>query len=263
MAIESHKVSVVMPCYKVSGQLGAVVSQIGPEVDRIYIVDDDCPEGSVDQYKKSCNDSRVIFLKNSQNLGVGGAVLTGYQEAISEQMDIVVKIDGDGQMDPKFIRDFVEPIIRGEADYAKGNRFFDLRGLKSMPPLRLFGNAILSLLTKLSSGYWNLFDPTNGYTAIHIDILKNLPLTKISKDYFFESDMLFRLNILRTVVVDVPMSSFYGEEQSNLRISKIIGPFAWKHLRNTFKRLFYNYYLRDMSVASFQLPLGSLLFYLA
>ena len=128
-----------------------------------------------------------------------------------------------------------------------------------MPHARLFGNAVLSLMTKLSSGYWNLFDPTNGYTAIHVDVAKHLPFGKISRRYFFETDMLFRLNTLRAVVVDVPMDAKYGDEVSNLKISKIFGEFIFKHARNFFKRIFYNYYLRDLSLASIELPLGILM----
>lgn len=149
--------------------------------------------------------------------------------------------------------------MTGEVDYTKGNRFYDLEEIRAMPRVRLFGNAVLSLMSKLSTGYWDLFDPTNGYTAIHADVARHLPFAKISKRYFFETDMLFRLNTLRAVVVDVPMSAKYGEEVSNLKISKIIGEFLFKHVRNLFKRIFYNYYLRDMSLASLELPLGLLL----
>ena len=137
-------------------------------------------------------------------------------------MSVVVKVDGDGQMDPRLIPSFVYPILRGEADYTKGNRFFDLESVRTMPRFRLLGNAILSFMTKLSSGYWNLFDPTNGFTAIHTDVARHLPFDKISRRYFFETDILFRLNTLRAVVVDVPMEAKYGDEVSNLKISKIV-----------------------------------------
>jgi hypothetical protein len=163
-------------------------------------------------------------------------------------------------MDPRLIPDFTAPILAGEADYAKGNRFFDLEELRAMPKVRLFGNAVLSLMTKLSSGYWDLFDPTNGFTAIHADVARHLPFAKISNRYFFETDILFRLNILRAVVVDVPMDAKYCDEVSNLKISKIMGEFLVKHARNFAKRIFYNYYLRDLSLASIELPLGLLLF---
>jgi len=162
-------------------------------------------------------------------------------------------------MDPALIPDFIEPIVAGEADYTKGNRFYDLEKIRAMPAVRIFGNAVLSLMAKLSSGYWNLFDPTNGYTAIHVDVCKHLPFSKISTRYFFETDMLFRLNTLRAVVVDVPMDAKYGDEQSNLKISKIAGEFLYKHTRNFFKRIFYNYYLRDLSLASIELIIGVLL----
>jgi len=198
----------------------------------------------------------VTVVRNEQNLGVGGAVLRGYQEAIRNGADVIVKIDGDGQMDPSLIQGFVGPILAGEADYTKGNRFFNLERIGEMPPMRLFGNAVLSFMTKLSAGYWDLFDPTNGYTAIHADVARRLPLDKISKRYFFETDMLFRLNIVRAVVVDIPMDARYADEVSNLRISRIAREFLAKHARNFFKRLFYNYYLRDLSLASLELPLG-------
>jgi hypothetical protein len=190
---------------------------------------------------------------------VGGAVMTGYSAAIEDGADIIVKIDGDGQMDPSLIPHFIDPIIVGESDYSKGNRFYDLEEIRAMPPIRLFGNAILSLMTKLSSGYWNLFDPTNGYTAIHSDVARHLPFEKISRRYFFETDILFRLNTLRAVVVDIPMDAKYGEEFSNLKISKIVGEFLFKHVRNLIKRIFYNYYLRDLSLASIELPVGLLM----
>jgi hypothetical protein len=125
-----------------------------------------------------------------------------------------------------------------------------------MPKIRVLGNALLSLLSKLSTGYWGIFDPTNGYTAIHASVAGNLPFAKISNRFFFESDMLFRLNTLRAVVVDIPMSAIYANEVSNLKISKIISEFLGKHSKNFLKRIFYNYYLRDMSLASIELPIG-------
>lgn len=255
-----YRIAVVIPCYCVSRHILGVISAIGPEIWRIYVVDDKCPEESGNHVEAHCRDSRVVVLRHETNQGVGGAVKTGYQAAITDGAEVIVKIDGDGQMDPALIPGFAEPILAGEADYTKGNRFFDLEDIHAMPPLRLFGNAVLSLLTKLSSGYWDLFDPTNGYTAIHADIARHLPFEKISNRYFFESDMLFRLNTLRAVVVDVPMDTKYGDEVSNLKISRIIGEFLFKHVRNFSKRIFYNYYLRDMSLASIELPLGVLLF---
>lgn len=253
-----QKIAVVIPCYRVSRHLGGVLRAIGPEVSRIYVVDDACPEGSA-ELAECLADARVQVLRHAQNQGVGGAVMTGYQAALQEGMDIIVKVDGDGQMPPALIPHFVAPLLAGEADYAKGNRFFDLEAVRAMPGLRLFGNAVLSFMAKLSTGYWQLFDPTNGYTAIRAEVARHLPFHKISRRYFFETDLLFRLNTLRAVVVDVPMRAHYGDEKSSLKISRILGEFLFKHLRNFGKRVFYNYYLRDMSVASLELPGGLLL----
>jgi hypothetical protein len=172
---------------------------------------------------------------------------------------VVVKIDGDGQMDPMLIDRFVTPIVRGEADYTKGNRFYDLDQIRSMPAVRLIGNAALSFITKLSSGYWDVFDPTNGYVAIHTCVLKQLPLEKVSRRYFFESDMLYWLYTVRAVVMDIPMHAHYGGEKSSLRIGRVIGPFIAGHLHNMFMRILYSYYLRDFSLASIYLPVGLLL----
>lgn len=253
------RIAVVIPCYKVTRHIGDVLSAIPHMVWRIYVIDDACPEGSGKFVEANVFDNRVKVVYHQKNQGVGGAVMTGYQAAITDGAGVIVKIDGDGQMDASLIPYFVEPILAGEVDYTKGNRFYDLEEIRAMPRVRLFGNAVLSLMTKLSSGYWNLFDPTNGYTAIHAEVAKHLPFGKISQRYFFETDMLFRLNTLRAVVVDVPMDAKYGEEVSNLKISKIFGEFIFKHARNFFKRIFYNYYLRDLSLASIELPLGLLM----
>jgi hypothetical protein len=173
---------------------------------------------------------------------------------------IIVKIDGDGQMDPTFIPRLVEPILAGRADYAKGNRFYQLDDVRAMPRVRLFGNAVLSFISKFASGYYFVFDPTNGYTAIHAKVAALLPFDKISRRYFFESDMLFRLNCYRAVVADIPMPSCYGAENSSLKIERIVLPFLGKYLSNFLKRIFYNYFLRDFSIASVELVLGIVMF---
>ena len=254
------RIAVVLPCYGVGRHILALLAKIPAEVSRIYVVDDACPEGSGALVEAQCGDPRVCVLRNPKNLGVGGAVMTGYRQAIADGADVIVKIDGDGQMDPALVESFVAPIVRGEADYTKGNRFFDLAQIHQMPALRIVGNAALSLLTKLSTGYWDVFDPTNGYTAIHARVASLLPFEKVSARYFFESDMLFRLGTFRAVVVDVPMDARYGEEQSGLRVGNIVGEFAGKHVRNFAKRLFYNYFLRDFPLASLELVFGVVLF---
>lgn len=252
-------VAVIIPCYRVIQHIADVIKRIGPECHQIYVVDDCCPDNSGEYVQRHCTDSRIRILRNRCNLGVGGAVMAGYEAALKEGADIMVKIDGDGQMPPELIGRFIAPILDGAADYTKGNRFYDLANLRSMPSVRLFGNAVLSLMSKFSSGYWDVFDPTNGYTAIHSRVAAHLPLSRISRRYFFESDMLFRLNTLRAMVVDIPMTARYNDEVSHLKVSRIFGEFLLGHARNFAKRIFYNYFLRDLSAASLQLVLGILL----
>ncbi len=247
---------VVIPCYRVSAQILGVIAAIPESVERIVVVDDACPQGTGALVQSTSRDPRVSVLVHSQNTGVGGAMASGYKQALAMEASIVIKIDGDGQMDPAFLPDLLLPLLQGDADYAKGNRFFDIDVVSRMPARRLFGNAVLSFMNKASSGYWSVFDPTNGYTAIHASALRRLPLDKLSHRYFFESDMLFRLNTIGAVVEDVPMPARYGDEQSSLRIARVIGPFLAGHARNLCKRIFYNYFLRDFSIASLQLALG-------
>lgn len=253
-------VAVVIPCYKVKDHILDVIGGIGSPVDAIYAVDDSCPDGIGKFIEEHSKDPRVKVLYHSVNKGVGGAVITGYRRALEDGACIVIKLDGDSQMDPKLIPSFIEPIASGRADYVKGNRFYHPEGLQDMPAARLFGNAILSMFSKLSSGYWDLFDPTNGFTAIHSRVLRELPLEKLSERYFFESDMLFRLNTIRALVLEVPMKAKYGDETSNLRINQVIGAFLRGHIRNFSKRIAYNYFLRNFSVASIEFVLGVFLF---
>ena len=252
----SCAVAVVIPCYRVTAHVLQVIAAVGPEVHRIFVVDDACPDGSGALVQAQCTDPRVKVYFHESNQGVGGAVMTGYKAAMADDMDIIVKVDGDGQMAPALIPYFIAPILKGQADYTKGNRFYDLTHIGQMPRIRLFGNMGLSFMAKLSSGYWNLFDTTNGYTAIHSKVVKRIPFDKVSQRYFFETDLLFRLNIIRAVVVDIPMDASYGSEKSNLLVRKILVEFLFKNLRNFSKRVFYNYFLRDMTVASLELVLG-------
>jgi glycosyltransferase involved in cell wall biosynthesis len=186
-------------------------------------------------------------------------MITGYKAALADGADVVVKIDGDGQMDPALIPRFIWPIVCGDADYTKGNRFYDLAFLRAMPRARLFGNAMLSFVNKMASGYWDIMDPTNGYSAIHRTALAALPLEKLDRGYFFESDMLFRLYTIRAVVRDVPMPARYQGETSNLRIGHVAAAFPLKYLRAAFKRIFYAYFLRDFNAGTLQLFLGLLI----
>jgi dolichol-phosphate mannosyltransferase len=246
-------ISVVIPCYRVTGHILEVIAAIQQEVGRIYVVDDKCPDGSGKLVEDSVSDSRVSVIYHDINKGVGGATLTGMQHAIEDGAEVIVKIDGDGQMDPNLIPAFVGPILSGQADYTKGNRFFNIDSVQSMPIVRLVGNAGLSFMAKLSTGYWQIFDPTNGYFAIHGKVASMLPHDKIAERYFFETDLLFRLNTLQAVVAEVPMEAVYGTEESNLRVGRESIRFAFGHLKNFTKRLFYNYYLRNFSVASLEI----------
>jgi len=252
-------VAVIIPCYKVTRHIQGVVASLGSDVHAIYCVDDACPDASGDFIERNVNDPRIRVLRHAQNKGVGGAVMTGYKAAIADGHSILVKVDGDGQMEGRLVANFIAPIARGEADYTKGNRFWDLGRIGDMPLVRRIGNLGLSFLAKASSGYWDVFDPTNGFTAIHAEVAAALPFDSISERYFFETDILFRLNTMRAVVVDVPMDARYADEVSGLKVSKILFEFSAKHLRNTFKRIMYRYFLRDISIASFELVVGSAL----
>lgn len=249
----ADRIAVLIPCYRVRQHILDVIARIGPEVAAIFCIDDACPDNSGDFIVSHCRDPRVRVLRHSENQGVGGAVMTGYAAAISAGHDVLVKIDGDGQMDPGLLPSFVAPILNGQADYTKGNRFWELGQIRQMPLIRRIGNLGLSFMAKASSGYWDIFDPTNGYTAIHANVASYLPFDSISKRYFFETDVLFRLNTLRATVKDIPMNAHYGDETSHLKVSMVIGEFALKHCRNGLKRILYSYFLRDMSIASIEL----------
>jgi dolichol-phosphate mannosyltransferase len=227
-----RQIAVVIPCFRVRTHILEVLAGIGDIVDTVYCVDDACPEQSGKFIEEHCSDPRVRVIRHDRNRGVGGATLTGYKAALGGGADIIVKLDGDGQMDADLIELFVAPIAEGAADYAKGNRFHTFEDTRGMPRMRLFGNACLSFMTKLSSGYWNIFDPTNGYTAIDRALAERIVLQNVARRYFFESDMLFYLYLDRAVVVDVPIPSRYGSEISNLKIRRIVGSFAYLNFRN-------------------------------
>jgi dolichol-phosphate mannosyltransferase len=250
------RIAVVIPCYQVKDKVLGVIEAIGPDVDSIVCVDDACPENSGDFIRERTRDPRVVVLRHDENQGVGGATLTGYAHALEHKMDIVVKIDGDGQMNPELIPLFVDPIVRGDADYTKGNRFTRPEDLKGMPRIRLFGNSLLSLMAKISTGYWKNLDPTNGYTAVHTSVLSKLPLARISKRYFFETDMLFRLRIVDACVWDIPMTARYEDEKSNLKWFRVAPLFLAKHIRNSLVRIVYLYVVRDFNLATLQLATG-------
>ena len=250
------KVGVVVPCYRVRDTVLDVIAGIGDEVDAIYCVDDACPENSGVFIQETNSDPRVRVVFHEHNQGVGGAVMTGSREGLADGCDLMVKVDGDGQMDPNLIPAFIAPLLSRSADYTKGSRFTRTRDFQSMPAIRLFGNSVLSFVTKLSSGYWRTLDPTNGYTAIHRSVLAQLPLDEISRDYFFESDMLCNLRLVGACVIDVPMTAVYADEKSSLKWWKTIPPFLRRHARNLRRRIVQLYFVRDFNIATLQLLTG-------
>lgn len=227
---QNVRIAVVIPCYNVEPWIASILRDIPDWVDDIVVVDDasvDATPSLLDEMA-AASPNRIIALHHKTNQGVGAAMLTGMDEALRRGNDIIVKIDGDGQMNLDHLPDVVRPLLDGEADYAKGSRFHSLDVLKKMPPMRLFGNAGLSLLTRIASGYWDVLDPTNGFVAIWADIYTKIPKERLHPRFFFESSMLIELGILRAVVQDVPMATIYGNEKSTLSTWKSLVEFPPK-----------------------------------
>ena len=257
--MDDAKTAVVIPAYRVADSLNNVVLSIPDIIDYIIVVDDNCPSLS-GKHAEKLDRKNLVVLYHDRNQGVGGAMKTGYKKALDLGCDIVIKVDGDGQMDTAYLSALIEPLVKNKADYAKGNRFFDFTALKSMPKSRLFGNSILSFLVKMASGYWNVIDPTNGFTAIHRRALEKIKLDKLSQGYFFESDMLIHLNLVNAVVEDVYIPARYGNERSSLNITKSIFQFPPKLLKGLAKRIFFKYFIYDFNMASVYILIGSPLF---
>lgn len=259
-SLKGYRVAIVIPCYKVNDSLKTVLGKIPRYVEKVYIIDDASPEEIKLNIKEIKNlNFKIQVIRHQQNSGVGAAMKTGYLAAIKDSMDIIIKIDGDDQMDLNELPNIIEPIVSGSYEYAKGNRFFSIELIKGMPKVRLVGNLVLSFLNKLSTGYYDIFDPNNGFTGISKKALLEINLNKVDDGYFFESDMLFNLGLNNARVKDVPMKSIYGSEKSNLSIMHSLWHFLKKHIKNIFLRLLYTYFIRDFRVASIQLLLGPLL----
>jgi dolichol-phosphate mannosyltransferase len=244
MALKNRSIAVIIPAYKAAASLAAVIAGIPSYVDRIVVVDDGSPDNT-GEVARACKDPRVTVLTHEKNQGVGGAVITGYRKASEMGCDILVKMDADGQMHPEQLPRLLHPILSDLAHYAKGNRFGDLSALQSMPPMRRAGNALHSILTKLASGYWHVFDVTNGYTAILSGTFRKLDPSGIAKQYFFETSMLIELNIIEARVVDVDMPSVYGDEKSHIRVHHIAAQFPVLLFKGMLRRFYLRYILRD------------------
>ena len=245
MNIMQKQICVVIPTFKARSQILKVIKGIGFEVNKILIIDDACPENSGRYVEEHCKDLRVEIIYHTNNQGVGGAVKTGYARALQLEMDVIIKIDSDGQMDPSLIPLFVKPIFENKADYTKGNRFHNDNSLLQMPKIRLIGNVVLSYLAKVSTVYYKIFDCNNGYTAISKDMLSQIPISKISNSYFFESSMLFRLGLQRAKVKDIKIKTNYFGETSNLKVRRILFEFLIKHIQNIVRRLFLRYFFAE------------------
>ena len=248
-------IAVVIPSYNVAQHIANVILGIPKNIEHIIVVDDKCPHNS-GKIAEELGDARVCVVYHGENKGVGGAVISGYKKALELGADIVIKIDGDGQMDTAYLQALIQPIVDQEADYTKGNRFTDFKALAKMPKIRLFGNSGLSFLVKAASGYWTVMDPTNGYTAISRQAIENLELDKIARRYFFESDMLIHLNIENAVVVDIPIPAKYGDEKSTLSITRTLFGFPPKLFKGLVKRIFLKYFIYDFNMISIYLIFG-------
>ena len=252
-------IDLVIPCYRVSQQAPKVIQEALnlKEIRKIIAVDDSCPDQTGKLIKESfAHEPRVTVIQHETNQGVGGAMLSGYAHAFAAGADIVVKLDGDGQMNPELVPLLIGPLIQGRADYTKGNRFFYPKHLDGMPRRRLFGNATLSLVNKFSSGYWSIMDPTNGFTALHHAAYRQLDTESLDRGYFFESDMLFQLGIANAVVLDVPMFPLYQGEISSMNIPKVVLQFPGKYLNRFLKRLGFKYFVREFNIASLEIMCG-------
>lgn len=256
--MQKPKIVVVIPCYKVKKTIINVIKKIPPLVDLIVVVDDKSPDNTY-SVVKDLKDPRVILALHKVNRGVGGAMKTGYAIALQKGAEFIVKVDGDDQMDIAFLEKLIEPVISRQADYSKGNRFLHPKELTRMPLIRRIGNLGLTFLTKAASGYWNLFDPTNGYTAISARILRELDPKNISDNYFFETSMLCELRKNNAVVKDVAIPAIYKGEGSSLSITRQLVIFPVNLIRRTIDRLIIRYFLYDFSAASFYIFAGLVL----
>lgn len=245
MSYEGVRVAVAIPAYKAVASIAAVIADIPAAVDWIIVVDDASPDG-VATAVRALLDPRIRLIVHDKNQGVGGAMKTAYRAALEAGADVVVKMDADGQMDPRYLADLVAPAAAGDAGYVKGNRLWSWTSAKGMPRERLFGNLFLSLATKAASGYWNIFDPTNGFTAIRADVLRRLDFDAIENRYYFETNMLVELHLRRIPVQDVLMEARYQGETSSLSVAGASLEFAVRLVRSLSRRILLEYFVLDM-----------------
>ncbi|RBW63004.1 glycosyltransferase family 2 protein [Tenacibaculum sp. E3R01] len=258
----NQKIAIVIPYYNASKQITRVVSKIPSFINLVIIVDDKSKESlpKKEILKSLKEQTNCVFLENKINLGVGGATKHGFNYAISNDIDIVIKVDADDQMDLSYIPELLSPIVTKEVSMTKGNRFKDFTALKKMPFLRKFGNLGLSFLTKVATGYWHNFDPTNGFLAIKTSTLKKIDFSKINDRYYFETSLLSQLYFEDIVIEDISMPAIYGDEKSNMNVFKMFFVFS-KNLTKTFiKRIIKRYFLYDFNIGSLYILIGIPLF---
>jgi glycosyltransferase involved in cell wall biosynthesis len=254
-------ITVVIPCYNVSRHIEDVIKQLPYEVSWIIAVND-CSKDDTEKIllRLSEENKKIIFINHELNQGVGGAMITGFKRSLELNSDISIKIDGDNQMDSSYIPALIKPIVENKADYTKGNRFRDLKALRQMPVIRRTGNLGLSFCIKAASGYWNIFDPNNGFVAISNEMLKTININKIHKRYFFESSMLIELYHCEAVIQEIPMKAKYGDEVSHLSLTRALFGFPPKLLKAFIRRIILKYFLFDFNIASLYILFGFPLF---
>ena len=255
--LSQYHIVAIIPAYKVENHIAETLARIPAYIREIIVVDDASPDRTSEIVKEAqTKDARIKLIKHAENQGVGGAMLTGFREALKGNAQVCLKVDGDGQMSGYDPRNLLIPLIRGEADYVKGNRFRDFQALKSMPLIRQIGNMGLGFLVKTATGYWDCFDPTNGFFAIRREALEALPLERVHKSYFFETSMLGELYLIDAVIRDVPYPAVYGDESSNLLVHQILWEFPPKLAKIFFRRIWLKKFLFDFSMESIYLLTG-------
>jgi glycosyltransferase involved in cell wall biosynthesis len=240
------RVAAIVPAHNEALYVGGVVSAMPPLVDDIMVVDDASTDGTA-VAAAAVGDPRCQVITLQTNRGVGGAIVTGHQRALEHGADVCVVMAGDGQMDPAFLPQLLDPIADAGYGFAKANRFYSLTSFEGMPRMRILGNIVLSFMTKAASGYWQLFDPQNGYTAVHRDALTKIPLDRLRQRYEFENDLLIHLNIARIRAIDVPVPARYGDEVSDLRIWRDAVGLSGLLFRGFWRRIWWKYVLQSFS----------------
>lgn len=248
-------IAAVVPAYKEEAMIGRVIETMPDFVDHIVIVDDCSPDATSDVVR-SIGSPRVTLIRHEVNQGVGGAIITGHRAAMELGADVNVVMAGDAQMDPQHLPALLDRVTDDGYGFAKANRFYAPESFEGMPRHRVFGNIVLSFMTKLASGYWHLFDPQNGYTAVRAEVLRNIPLDHVAKRYSFENDLLIHLNIQQVSAVDVAVPAVYGEEVSSIKLGKVVPELLDLLFRGFWRRIWYRYVLWSFSPIALLLFMG-------